>query len=67
MSRFAVVVGVLLGCWQVAAGQTFLGKDVPQWQGELTKKDEAARRNAAFALGKIGRDAEEATGALSAA
>src|SRR5262249_46687264 len=47
-----------------ARAQSFLGKNVAHWQAELTKKEPAVRRNAAFALGKLGPDAQEAVAAL---
>ena len=62
-----LVGGLAVLCVTPAEGraQSFLGKDVTYWQTELAKKDPAVRRNAAFALGKIGPDAEEAIPALS--
>jgi HEAT repeat protein len=38
----------------------FLGKSADKWLGDLNTSDARARRNAAFALGKMGRGAEMA-------
>jgi HEAT repeat protein len=47
-----------------AAPQAYLGKSPAEWQRQLTTKDPRARRDAAFALGKLGRDADDAVGDL---
>ena len=44
--------------------QTFLSKDAGAWSQELSASDEARRRSAAFALGKLGSHAREALPAL---
>lgn len=63
MSRTLILTAVLLllahtpaEAQKVKSGQ-FLGKSVQAWQTELVKGDDAARRSAAFALGKIGSPA----------
>ncbi|MCS7046356.1 MAG: HEAT repeat domain-containing protein [Gemmataceae bacterium] len=60
-----MVIVVLLGIVvSAASAQRFLGKDVPGWLAELAKGDDKARRNAAFALGKMGFAAADAVPAL---
>src|SRR5262245_17245581 len=50
-----------------ASGQTFLGKPMQQWVADLAPaKTPQQRRSAAFALGKMGKDARDALGELSA-
>ena len=44
--------------------QTYLNKSAAQWQQQLTSKDARARRDAAFALGKLGPNADDAAGDL---
>jgi HEAT repeat protein len=43
---------------------TFLGEPVSRWQADLSHKDPAVRRSAAFALGQLGSRAFVAVGAL---
>lgn len=45
--------------------QTFLGKDARKWQAELEADSETSRRNAAFALGKLGSHAAQSVPVLS--
>ncbi len=47
-----------------AHGQSFLGKSAADWEKELEQKDGRARRNGAFALGKLGKNAVGAAGSL---
>jgi HEAT repeat protein len=61
MSRHLVRFGVcvlLVGAWtSSSAAQArldFLGKPASKWQSDLTNADASIRRNAAFALGKMG-------------
>ncbi|MCI0639650.1 MAG: HEAT repeat domain-containing protein [Gemmataceae bacterium] len=56
------LVGVLT--FSHAQAQVFLGKGSQDWLKVLDQGDEAARRNAAYALGKLGSHAADATGAL---
>jgi HEAT repeat protein len=50
-----VGVGLVLAAGAGPAwAQGYLGKSVETWASELTSKDTAARRSAAFALGKLG-------------
>jgi HEAT repeat protein len=44
--------------------QTYLGKAPAEWQRQLGAKDAKARRDAAFALGKLGPEADEAIATL---
>jgi HEAT repeat protein len=46
------------------SAQTFLTKDAGAWSQELSASDEARRRSAAFALGKLGSSASDAVPAL---
>jgi HEAT repeat protein len=67
--RFDSVLSVLLAATYFLAGtgsaQDFLGKDAPAWERELNDaKDPRARRNAAFALGKLGGQASLCVGSL---
>jgi HEAT repeat protein len=43
-----------------AQPQTYLGKTAAEWHKRLADKDVLARRDAAFALGKLGYEAEDA-------
>jgi HEAT repeat protein len=54
---FLAVVCLVLGAGAVHAQSTFLGKDRGDWQKELDSGDAKVRRGAAFALGKLGRNA----------
>ena len=56
MLRNMLVVGLMALCCDPSQAQTFLGKNVQTWLGELENRDPTARRNAAFALGKLGSD-----------
>jgi HEAT repeat protein len=62
-------VGVIVMLWVVAApavrAQVFLKKDTAAWLNELSAANETARRNAAFALGKLGSSAHDAVPALN--
>src|SRR4051794_6138583 len=64
-SRIAMLLLVLVPSSTHAQNGLFLGKPVSTWQGDLTKPDAAARRSAAFALGKIGNRAAGALPQLS--
>jgi HEAT repeat protein len=65
MQRFSAVL-LLLGAAALTTSTTqafpdkFLGKSADQWQRELKSASAATRASAAFALGKIGADAEVA-------
>jgi HEAT repeat protein len=48
-----------------AESQSFLGKPMQQWLGDLGSKSPPQRRSAAFALGKMGKDAKDALGELA--
>jgi HEAT repeat protein len=69
--RRTILAITLLGCAVLAPpaqAQKFLKKDVPTWVKELsTGVNEPGRRNAAFALGKLGGYAAEAVPALKRA
>jgi HEAT repeat protein len=57
MTRHLLAVAAALALAAPAAAQTkFLGKDRSDWHKELAGGDAAARRGAAFALGKLGSD-----------
>src|SRR5438309_11919955 len=45
---------LLLCCGTPVSAQGFLGKNTFTWTQELDRREEAARRNAAYALGKMG-------------
>jgi HEAT repeat protein len=62
----ALVAGLALACLPGAAsGQAFLGKSVARWKADLDPaKTWVERRSAAFALGKMGKDALPALGDL---
>ncbi len=62
-----LTAGLALACVPgPAQGQTFLGKPVEQWLAGLDAKTTQERRNAAFALGKMGKDAQHAVKYLTA-
>ena len=49
------LLGVAILWWAgFASAQSFLGKGASTWTQELDRPEEAARRNAAYALGKLG-------------
>jgi HEAT repeat protein len=48
-----------------AKAQSFLGKNARTWQAELEAESEAGRRNAAYALGKLGSHAAPAVPVLA--
>ena len=52
LSLFLALCSTILP--EFAHGQTFLGKNLAEWTTELEKGNTAARRGAAFALGKLG-------------
>ena len=57
-----VLVALPLGS---ACGQSFLGKNGAEWEQALKRgKDARSRRNAAFALGKLGKDGAAAAATL---
>jgi len=62
-------VCVLVGLAVPASGQgariDFLGKPAPKWLGDLDSKEAPVRRNAAFALGKMGGGADQAVAPLA--
>lgn len=64
-ARIATMLLVLVPSLAHAQNGSFLGRPASTWQGDLTKTDAAARRSAAFALGKIGNRAAEALPQLS--
>jgi HEAT repeat protein len=56
-----LAAGLALACLASAArGQEFLGKSMQTWRADLGADDATKRRSAAFALGKIGKGAQEA-------
>jgi HEAT repeat protein len=59
MRATGIVMLLLLGA-APAGGQGFLGKSPFAWMRELDSREEAARRNGAFALGKMGLQAAPA-------
>src|SRR5438105_3832622 len=59
MHRRISAVAILLLTAPLSA-QTFLGKNTFAWTQELERPDESARRNAAYALGKLGAQAAPA-------
>src|SRR5260370_24942051 len=62
-------VNLLLGTVDRAAAQSpkFLQRTAAEWTSQLKSADAAARRNAAFALGKMGNYAEKSLPALKQA
>src|SRR6202035_2175378 len=58
----ALVIAVLVA--DRAEPQDYLGKSAAEWQRQLATKDARTRRDAAFALGKLGRGADEAVADL---
>jgi HEAT repeat protein len=64
MSRRAILIPLAVVLSLVFTGraqpQSYLGKSAADWQKRLADKDAHARRDAAFALGKIGHDADNA-------
>jgi HEAT repeat protein len=69
MKRFSSIFlagAVILALWAPgrAEPQSYLGKSPTEWQKQLAAKDAKARRDAAFALGKMGPVADEALGDL---
>jgi HEAT repeat protein len=67
MLRSAVVVVALTLLAAPKAHAQFLGKDANEWAAELARGDDAQRRRAAFALGKLRGAAMPAIGALKRA
>ncbi len=65
MSRLSAGSLLLLMTAAPASAQEFLGKTMSVWTKELDRPDEAARRNAAFALGKFGKKGLAAVPALT--
>lgn len=65
--RFRALAFVAFGFLTAApvGAQDFLGKGARAWQAELDSQSEAARRNAAFALGKLGSHAAPAVSKLA--
>jgi len=62
-----VTLALAAATWQAAPvqAQLFLGKNAADWEQALKNgKDGRARRNAVFALGKLGKDAAGAVGTL---
>jgi HEAT repeat protein len=69
MKRLSVLVialaaGALLSGTTQAQPDKFLGRNVKDWQKDLKSATATTRANAAFALGKIGPEADEALPAL---
>jgi HEAT repeat protein len=56
--------GTLLGLAASASAQVFLGKNTQGWLQELDRSEVPVRRNAAYALGKLGGQAAPAVPAL---
>ncbi len=56
----------LLCLCEAARGQQFLGKPMQVWRNDLAAQSATARRSAAFALGKIGKEAQDTVGDLTA-
>ena len=52
--RWFIITVTVIALQSAAARAQFLGKSVAQWAMELEKGDDAAKRKAAFALGKTG-------------
>jgi HEAT repeat protein len=69
MQRTSVllVLAAALAAGPARASDQFLGKTAAEWQKDLTSDKAAVRASAAFALGKIGPDANAALPALTAA
>ncbi len=68
MFRRAIIVAfVLLPLLTSSATAQFLGKGTSEWAADLERGDEPQRRNAAFALGKLGQTALPAAPALKRA
>jgi HEAT repeat protein len=68
MIRRSMILSAALVMAVVVAGraepQDYLGKSAAEWQRQLATKDARTRRDAAFALGKLGRGADEAVADL---
>jgi HEAT repeat protein len=66
MKRCTLLLAALLLALPAVPGRgDYLGKNAAQWQAEFTAaRDARAKRNAAFALGKLGGEALEAVPAL---
>ena len=65
MSRPLLAIVILFGLTSAdRAAAQFLGKDVADWTRDLDTDDARARRNAAFALGKLGAAATPAVPSL---
>ncbi len=67
MRRFlvcAILVGALSTARTLVSAQDFLGKNAATWMLDLDSPREAARRGAAYALGKLGSGAFSAVPAL---
>jgi HEAT repeat protein len=60
----ALFAGVLLSGTGLSLADNFLGRSADQWQNDLGSADDTTRTNAAFALGKIGSEADLALPAL---
>src|SRR3989442_1701358 len=67
MFRKSVPLFLVLALCGSIQGQTFLGKGVVAWMTDLDSNDAGVRRSAAYALGKLGKDAADARPALEAA
>jgi HEAT repeat protein len=65
MSRSLLAVALLLGLAPIdRAAAQFLGRTVAEWTSDLEAGDDRTRRNAAFALGKLGASATPAVASL---
>jgi HEAT repeat protein len=62
MQRIFTILSLLF-LWQITnaplCAQSFLGKSTLTWTQELERPEESARRNAAYALGKLGSQAAQ--------
>lgn len=62
----ALAVGLALAT-SLACGTSYLNKSLADWRRDLDKGDAAARRAAAFAIGRLGAEAGDAVEALAQA
>lgn len=60
MNRLLLAAGCLLIVGLPACAAEFLGKSLETWRRDLSSRDAAVRRSAAFALGRMGEEASSA-------
>lgn len=60
MNRLLLAAGCLLIVGLPACASVFLGKSLETWRRDLSNRDAAVRRSAAFALGRMGEEASSA-------